>query len=251
MTSLVAAQATQADILSGAATKQTKTLPACPHPLLTPAESFNTVARGNPKPHTLTGKDLVKARMTPETWRLEITADSRVEPPHVTQPARMQAPRTLKDGTALDLETLRELGKSQPVVLTGKVISGLSGLDRVEYSLRRVAKDAEPLDNTGHENLDADWHPCRIYPPPNWEQILPHDVKPHQLLGLNAKTGQPKTWPLHCGLGYWGINLHGLQAGVYEARLRTVDGNGFAQPAPRPLSKSGGNAVEMQRFRLS
>ena len=405
MTSLVAAQATQADILSGAATKQTKTLPACPHPLLTPAESFNTVARGNPKPHTLTGKDLVKARMTPETWRLEITADSRVEPPHVTQPARMQAPRTLKDGTALDLETLRALGKShgvkfikatqclnipeplgqglwegvplrdvlklcgkmrdvrriyyrgfhngdpeqifqsslsytqametppgafppmlayrlngqaitplrggpvrmivpwahgfksikwlqqifvtndyrandtyalqnndpeshlktsayidpvpgrmpasQPVVLTGKVISGLSGLDRVEYSLRRVAKDAEPQDNTGHEKLEADWQPCHIYPPPNWEQILPHDVKPHQLLGFNAKTGQPKTWPLHYGMGYWGITLHGLQAGVYEARVRALDGNGFAQPEPRPLRKSGGNAVEMQRFRLS
>ncbi|MDB4652433.1 hypothetical protein OAG06_05350, partial [Verrucomicrobia bacterium] len=115
MTSLAAAQAIQADILSGAATKQTTALPACPHPLLTPAESFNTVARGNPKPHTLTGKALADARMTPETWRLEITTDPKVEPPHVTQPARIQAPRTMKEGTALDLETLRELGKSHGI----------------------------------------------------------------------------------------------------------------------------------------
>lgn len=52
MTSLAAAQPIQADILSGAATNQATALPACPHPFLTPAESFNTVARGNPKPHT-------------------------------------------------------------------------------------------------------------------------------------------------------------------------------------------------------
>ena len=44
-------------------------------PFLTPAEDFYTVARGNPKPHTLKGKALAKARLTPETWRLEITAD--------------------------------------------------------------------------------------------------------------------------------------------------------------------------------
>ena len=405
MTSLAAAQAIQADMLSDAATEQTTALPACPHPLLTPAESFNTVARGNPKPHTLTGKALVEARMTPETWRLEITADSRVEPPHVTQPARMQAPRTLKDGTALDLETLRELGKShgikfikatqclnipeplgqglwegvplrevlklcgkmrdvrriyyrgfhnkdpeqifqsslsytqametppvgfppmlayrlngqpitplrggpvrmivpwahgfksikwlqqifltndyrandtyalqnndpeshlktsayidpipelmpagQPVVLTGKVISGLSDLERVEYSLRQIIEDAEPRQEAGQEHTETVWRPCPIFPPPDWEQILPQDVKPHQLLGFDAKTGQPKAWPLRFGMGYWGITLHGLQAGVYEVRVRAVDGNGFAQPEPRPLSKSGGNAVEMQRFQLS
>ena len=39
------------------------------HPVLTPAEEFQTVARGNPKPHSLTGEALVNARLTPETWR--------------------------------------------------------------------------------------------------------------------------------------------------------------------------------------
>src|SRR5271156_1723371 len=31
--------------------------------------------RGTPPPHSLTGADLVTARLTPESWRLEIVAD--------------------------------------------------------------------------------------------------------------------------------------------------------------------------------
>src|SRR5947199_9329694 len=58
-------------------------------------------ARGNPPPHTLKGEDLVKARLTPESWRLEIVADG----------AKVEKPRTLNDGTAIDLPTLLELGK--------------------------------------------------------------------------------------------------------------------------------------------
>ena len=143
------------------------------------------------------------------------------------------------------------MSASQPVTLTGKVISGLSGLKRVEYSLRRVAKDAQPQEDAERAQPEAVWKPCRIYPPPDWEQILPPDVRPHQLLGFDARTGQPREWPMRFGTGYWGITLHGLQAGVYEVRVRAVDGNGFAQPEPRPLRKSGGNAVEMQRFQLS
>src|SRR5262245_14876931 len=40
-------------------------------------------ARGNPGPHTLKGEDQVKARLTPESWRLEIIADggAKVEKP--------------------------------------------------------------------------------------------------------------------------------------------------------------------------
>ena len=45
---------------------------------LTKPESFRDVSRGNPKPHTLKGEALVKARLTPETWRLEIVSDGTV-----------------------------------------------------------------------------------------------------------------------------------------------------------------------------
>lgn len=73
---------------------------------LTNAESFRDVSRGNPKPFTLKGEALVKARLTPESWRLEIVSDGT---------ARVARPRTLEDDTALDLPALQELGKQHGV----------------------------------------------------------------------------------------------------------------------------------------
>src|SRR5204862_7020827 len=46
------------------------------HPFLTPADKFRDVSRGEPKPYTLRGDALIQARLTPATWRLEITADA-------------------------------------------------------------------------------------------------------------------------------------------------------------------------------
>jgi DMSO/TMAO reductase YedYZ molybdopterin-dependent catalytic subunit len=73
--------------------------------LTRPAE-FRDVSRGNPKPYTLKGDALVKARLTPDTWRLEIVSDGS---------ARVEKPRKLEDGTALDLETLHHLGRRHGV----------------------------------------------------------------------------------------------------------------------------------------
>lgn len=73
---------------------------------LTPAAEFRDVSRGNPKPFTLKGDDLVKARLTPESWRLEIVADGA---------AKVEKPRRLVDGTAIDLPTLEALGKKHGV----------------------------------------------------------------------------------------------------------------------------------------
>jgi DMSO/TMAO reductase YedYZ molybdopterin-dependent catalytic subunit len=69
--------------------------------LTNPAE-FQDVSRGNPKPHTLKGEALVKARLTPETWRLEIVSDGSTQ---------IEKPRHLENGTALDLATLQQLGQ--------------------------------------------------------------------------------------------------------------------------------------------
>jgi DMSO/TMAO reductase YedYZ molybdopterin-dependent catalytic subunit len=77
-------------------------------PLLTPAAEFVDVARGDPVPHTLRGEALVAARLTPDDWRLEIVADDS---------ARVSRPRQLSDGTAIDLPTLVELGKTKGVKL--------------------------------------------------------------------------------------------------------------------------------------
>jgi DMSO/TMAO reductase YedYZ molybdopterin-dependent catalytic subunit len=70
--------------------------------LLTRAEEFRDVSRGNPKPFALKGEALIQARLTAETWRLEITSDGS---------AQLEKPRRRADGTALDLPALEALGK--------------------------------------------------------------------------------------------------------------------------------------------
>jgi DMSO/TMAO reductase YedYZ molybdopterin-dependent catalytic subunit len=69
---------------------------------LTNADEFRDVSRGNPKPFTLQGDKLLAARLTPETWRLEIVSDGSTQ---------IEKPRKLDDGTAIDFATLQELGK--------------------------------------------------------------------------------------------------------------------------------------------
>jgi DMSO/TMAO reductase YedYZ molybdopterin-dependent catalytic subunit len=75
-------------------------------PFLTEPGSFVDVSRGNPKPHTLKGEALAKAKLTPETWRLEIVGDGSSE---------IERPSRLEDNTALGLDELKALGKSRGV----------------------------------------------------------------------------------------------------------------------------------------
>jgi DMSO/TMAO reductase YedYZ molybdopterin-dependent catalytic subunit len=76
------------------------------HKYLTESDAFYDVSRGNPKPFKLEGDALIKARLTPETWRLEIISDGTTKIAH---------PRSLEDGTALDLPAILELGKTHGV----------------------------------------------------------------------------------------------------------------------------------------
>jgi DMSO/TMAO reductase YedYZ molybdopterin-dependent catalytic subunit len=80
--------------------------PPAEQKFLTEPESFRDVSRGKPVPHTLQGEDLVKARLTPETWRLEIVSDGS---------SQIEKPRKLEDNTALDLAALQDLGKRHAV----------------------------------------------------------------------------------------------------------------------------------------
>jgi DMSO/TMAO reductase YedYZ molybdopterin-dependent catalytic subunit len=74
-----------------------------PRPYLTNPADFRDVSRGNPKPFTLKGDALVQARLTPESWRLEIVSDGSTN---------VASPRTLEKGNAIDLPTLENLGKT-------------------------------------------------------------------------------------------------------------------------------------------
>ena len=71
------------------------------------------------------------------------------------------------------------------------------------------------------------------------------------MLGFDPKTGRPATWPLRYSMISWTTKLHDLRPGRYEFRARAVDLNGFAQPEPRPIPKSGKNAVEVHRFEVA
>lgn len=73
-----------------------------PRDFLTPAGDFIDVSRGDPLPYNLKGEALASARLTPETWRLEIVAEDE---------ATAEKPLTLKASTALDLPALEKLGE--------------------------------------------------------------------------------------------------------------------------------------------
>jgi DMSO/TMAO reductase YedYZ molybdopterin-dependent catalytic subunit len=361
-----------------------------PRKILTDADAFRDVSRGNPKPYSLTGDDLVKARLTPESWRLEIVADAS---------AQVARPLTLADATALDLPKLRELGKthgikflkamqclniSQPlgqglwegvplrdvlklagkvsnvrrvyylgfhnndpkqifqsslaynqvmetppwdlpvfvayalngqplslkrggpvrlivpwahgfksikwlqrIVLTndpkandtyadsnndpesylktmariddgpqafkagvaitmrGVAVAGWSGLQRVEYWLRPDTGTHGVLADDDPAWKDAKWEPCEVEKPPrDWTGQLPDGVASKDVWGFDAKSGQPRDWPLRYSVVGWSVTLKGLAAGAYEFRARSVDLNGFAQPEPRPYPKSGKNEIQ-------
>lgn len=375
------------------------------HTLLTPAADFYDVSRGTPKPFTLTGEALTAARLTPETWRLEIVADPFTSDV-VKEPASLPNPLTIDGGTALDLPALIALGKKhgvrylkamqclniaeplgqglwegvplrdvlrlcgpmrnvrriyywgfhnddpkqlfqsslsytqvmetppgelpvfvayrlngepislkrggpvrlivpwahgfksvkwlqrivvtndfkandtyanqnndpeshlktaayidkapekfsagQPVTLGGLALSGLSGLERVEYWMRFIPAGAAAPAPDDAAWAAAKWTPCVLEAPPgDWSAVLPASVSPREVLGFDPATGRPRSWPLRYSMVSWAATLRELAPGKYEFRARAVDRNGFAQPEPRPVLKTGKNAVEVHRFEIA
>jgi len=152
----------------------------------------------------------------------------------------------LKTAAYLD-ELPAKIPAGQPVLLNGLVISGLSGLKRVEYSLSR--EDAKP-DVPGS---DADqWIEAPLDDPPtDWKSVFPAGVSSRQVLGFDPKTGEPATWPLRYSMVSWSAAIKGLAQGKYAVRARAVDLNGFAQPEPRPNQKAGMNGLETREFEVT
>lgn len=375
-----------------------------PHPLLTPADEFSDVSRGNPKPYTLTGEALAQARLTAETWRLEIVADPFTSE-LVKEPASLAKQLTLADGTALDFPTLMELGRKHrvrflkavqclniaaplgqglwegvplrevlrlcggmrnprriyywgfhnndpkqlfqsslsytqametppgdlppflayklngepiplkrggpvrlivpwahgfksikwlqhiavtndfkandtyanqnndpesylktaayidqaperfpagpPIFFTGLAIAGLSGLKRVESWLHHVEAGAKPVVLDDETYRAASWTACELEAPPaDWSRVFPAGVSSKDVLGFDPKTGRPTTWPMRYSMISWSTTRRDLPPGKYEFRARAVDLNDFAQPEPRPIAKTGKNAVEVARFEV-
>jgi hypothetical protein len=378
--------------------------PPTARPFLTPAGEFRDVSRGNPVPHSLRGAALEAARLTPDTWRLELTADPAVEEPHTKQPASIARPLTVAAGTALDLPMLLDLGKThqvhflkamqclnidtplgqglwtgvplrevlklagrmnnvrrvyfygfhnndpkqrfqssvdythametppgelqaflayrlngepipperggpvrmvvpwsygfksikwlqqivvtnnprntdtyaegnndpeavlksaafsdripekhpadQPLTVRGVVMCGPSGVRRVEYWVRRVEADSPALADDSPDLLRAPWAECPLDPQPDWASAFPAGVRPQDVLGFDRTTGRPREWPLRYSVAPFTVTVRGLAAGRYEFRARAVDLNGFAQPEPRPLQKTGKNGIQVRRLEV-
>jgi len=363
-----------------------------PRPFLTAADDFEDVSRGTPKPHSLTGEALVKAKLTPETWRLEISADEFTDE-LVTQKAQVEKAVTLDYAQLLELgkkhrvlflkamqclniatplgqglwegvplrDVLRLCGamsnvrriyfwgfhnddpkqrfqsslsytqvmetppgelpvflayklNGQPinlerggpvrmvvpwahgfksikwlqhirltndhrandtyaeknndpeshlktaaylddVVVSGKTahvggwaISGLSGLSHVETWLRPAGP---ALAENSPEWQQASWKPAQLDSPPDWKSVLPAGVRPQDILGFDKTTGKPLSWPLRHSMVGFSTALRELKPGKYEVRARTVDLNGFAQPEPRSIQKSGKNGIQLRTFTIT
>jgi hypothetical protein len=151
----------------------------------------------------------------------------------------------LKTAAYLD-ELPAKVPAGQPVLVSGLVISGLSGLKRVEYSLSRDSVKPDEPDAAAEQ-----WNECQLEAPPaDWSSVFPAAVSSKRVLGFDSRTGQPATWPLRYSMISWSATLKGLAPGKYAVRARAVDLNGFAQPEPRPNQKAGKNALELREFEV-
>ena len=131
-------------------------------------------------------------------------------------------------------------GETAPIKGLAQV--GMSGLMKVQCCVvpqgALTLKGADPF-------LQADWHDAEILPPPaRWGGGLPEGRLPADVFGIDPTTGRPRTWPLRNTVVHWAALLTDLRPGKYDLCCRTIDAKGLAQPLPRPLLKSGYNAIQ-------
>jgi hypothetical protein len=96
----------------------------------------------------------------------------------------------------------------------------------------------------------ADWKRAVLDPEPDWPMVLPAGVSPRDLAGFDRTSGKPLTWPPRYGMTGYSAIYRSLDPGRYEVRARAVDLNGFAQPEPRSLQKSGKNGIQVRTFTI-
>ncbi len=127
----------------------------------------------------------------------------------------------------------------KPFAITGMAQVGVSGIQRVQYCVQpqgRTEPDAEPY------WAGAEWRDAAMLPPPaEWGGELAK--VPAGTAGFGGSTGAPLAWPMRFTIVHWAVLHGGLAPGVYDLCCRTIDGNGIAQPLPRPLLRTGFNAI--------
>jgi len=138
------------------------------------------------------------------------------------------------------------------VILSGVVMNGRTPVSHVEYWVRSVPAGSgiSELRDDSPELLRAPWQRCDIQTEPaDWSAALPPGTSPQSVFGIDA-TGRAQRWPLPYTYVGWEVKISGLTAGDYEIRARSVDVNGFAQPEPRPVQKTGRNSIGCRRVKI-
>lgn len=140
----------------------------------------------------------------------------------------------------------RQVAAGQSIPVTGYAQVGISGLSKIQVWMHRQGESL-PKDDPYYQS--APWQDAQILPAPPgrgvaWGGGLADDVIPSPTVGFDANTGQPKTWPMRFTKAHWATLLPPLDPGSYVLRCRSVDGNGIAQPMPRPFKKSGRAFIE-------
>jgi hypothetical protein len=127
------------------------------------------------------------------------------------------------------------------VAVSGVAQVGLSGLSRVQVWVHRRA---DPLPADGPIFADAPWRDAQLLPPPTrWGGGLSGPM-PAGTLGFDGASGRPAKWPLRYAVAHWTAAFPAPAPGEYDIRCRAIDANGVAQPMPRPIGRSGMNAIE-------
>ena len=135
----------------------------------------------------------------------------------------------------------KEIPAEKPAALTGLAQVGISGLGKVQYWVHDQ-KEAWPADDP--YRTKADWKDAAILPPPaDWGGGLPGGKLPAMTSQIDPATGTPLQWPMRYTIVHWAALLPGLPPGSYDLCCRTTDGNGIAQPLPRPLLRTGFNEI--------
>jgi DMSO/TMAO reductase YedYZ molybdopterin-dependent catalytic subunit len=116
----------------------------------------------------------------------------------------------------------------KPIALTGLAQVGMSGLSKVQYSVR-----------------PEEWKDAAILTPPkDWGGGLPAGKLPAVPLQIDPATGRPRVWPIRDTIVHWAALLPALAPGNYALCCRTIDANRIPQPMPRPLPRTGVNAIQ-------
>lgn len=136
---------------------------------------------------------------------------------------------------------------NEPIPITGWAQCGIAGLKQVQIWISNRDQET-PVDDPHW--TQAPWQNAELLPfddEPGGN--LPNGKIPDDTIGFQANN-QPKLWPMPLTRAHWCFLHHGLPTGKYVLRTRTIDGNGVAQPMPRPFRKSGHAKIEQIRFQV-